>query len=265
MKTTINYKTGNKILLSILQEFFDQTMFLIFKALIIVVLLISGNNVMAQFKVSHDIQQIHDNYIKLGDVLVNIEYNMYENDSTNDILESSTAHVYKSENFQLLDFMGYQTWYMKNHTIVVMPTDKKIVLGDPVEQMQSTAFAGISLDTLLQIYKVTQKEIRGQIVYSLAIPEKANTPYKSMDIYAGDNGLYEKIILNCRFPLSYFGVCSECAESFPRLEIMFNYQEKGFVMPDSESLLAAITKEDNSYSLKGKYSNYQLVNVKYKN
>ncbi len=238
---------------------------IIIKTMAICILLLFADISVAQFTVAHDIQKIHDNYINLGDVLVNIDYNMYANDSTNEILESSTANVYKNNDFQLLEFMGYQTWYTKEHTVVIMPSDKKVVLGDPVDQIQSTAFAGISLDTLIQIYNVTQREINGQIVYSLKIPESANTPYSNMRIYSGDNGLYEKIVLDCRFPLSYFGVCSDCEDSFPRLEILFEYQDKGFVMPDSKSVLASINNENNEYSLRGKYSDYQLVNVKYKN
>lgn len=231
----------------------------------VTLLLFISLQIQAQYTVKHDIQQIHDNYLQLGNVMVNIDYNMYASDSISDILETKRATVYKNKNYQVLDFMGHQTWYMQNHTIIIMPSDKKIVLGDPVSQMNSTSLAGISLDTLLQTYQVTQKNINGQIVYHFVIPESTNTPYSTMDIIAGDNGLFDKIILHSRFLLSYYGKCSECEDNFPRLEIIFDYVYNGFIMPDEKPLLAAIKKEDNQYFLSGKYSNYRLVNLKYKN
>ena len=231
----------------------------------VIILFFCAFQIQAQHTVKHDMQQIHDNYLQLGNVMVNIDYNMYASDSASNILETKRARVYKNDDYQVLDFMGSQTWYLQDQTIVIMQSDKKIVLGEPISQIHSTSLAGISLDTLLQVYQVIQREVGGKIIYHLEIPDYTYTPYSSMDIIAGDNGLYEKIILHSQFPLSYYGKCSECEDSFPRIEITFNYVDKGFIMPDSEPLLACITTENNQFSLSGKYINYRLVNLKYKN
>lgn len=236
-----------------------------FKKVLFIMLLLTGIQVQAQFTVKYELQQIHNNYLHMGNIMLSINYDMFASDVETTILETHKAMVYKNDNSQLLDFMGVQTWYTQDYTIIIMPDEKKIVLGGPVAQLNSTSFAGINLDSLFVLYNLTQKIVNEQVIYQLAIPPQSNTPYQSMDIVVGDNGLYQKIILHSRYPLSYYQKCNECEDSFPRVEITFNYIEKDFNMPDINPILASIVKENNQYYLRGQYSNYRLVNVQYNN
>ncbi len=239
--------------------FFSRSM------LMALILICISSQLRSQFTLKHDIQQVHDKYLHLNNAMINVDYNMYANDTTTEILESKGATVYKNKDFQVQEFMGNQTWYLNNHTIVIMPSDKKVVLSDPVLDLSSSVLAGLSLDSILVAYKAVRREENGKAVFHLDFPENINTPYSTMDITVGDNGLYDKIVLQCRLPLSYFGICSECENSYPRLELIFSYKTTGFIMPDVNPLLASIQKENNQYSLVGEYRNYRLVNLKYKN
>lgn len=232
--------------------------------LIIALLSLIVQNIKAQSDISLELAKIRENFLKSEQIMVQMDYNLYDGENDGKLLESSPAIVYKNNEYQVLEFMGNQSWYLKDETIVVSANDKKVILGNPV----NTGIAGIStlqLDTLLTLYQAKKIQTKNGYYYKINIPDNYNSPYRSMDIYPSKNGLYKKLVLYSKLPLSYYGICSECNDKFPRLEIEFKYKKNGFIMPDKNTILSLIKNKDNNYTLTGKYSNYQLVNLKYNN
>jgi hypothetical protein len=219
----------------------------------------------AQMQIGYEFQQIRDNLLKNDHLSILINYDMFANDTSQIILETQQARFYKEGQIQMVDFMGANTWYTPDETISIIKDEKKVVLADAVKGLENLNLPGVTLDsimTLFDIKRITDAKT-SYITYQIEIPKSITGPYRRIDVEVNKDHYYEKITMWCRYPLSYYGKCSECDQDMPRVELSFVYNTNNQSHPELKQFLSCLEKSEQGYYLTGLYKQYEIVNLKH--
>jgi len=233
--------------------------------LLIILMFFVSTGTFAQIQIGYEFQQIRDNLLKNDHLSILINYDMFANDTSQIILETQQARFYKEGQIQMVDFMGANTWYTPDETISIIKDEKKVVLADAVTGFESMFLPGITLDSIMALFDIQRKTDAktSNIIYQIHIPVNIAGPYKRIDVEVNKNHFYEKITMWCRFPLSYYGKCSECDQDLPRVELSFVYNTNTQSNSELKQFLSCLGKSEQGYYLTGPYKQYEIVNLKH--
>ncbi|MFK5854485.1 MAG: hypothetical protein QM503_00040 [Bacteroidota bacterium] len=238
---------------------------MIYRIQLIVIVFFITSTVFAQSQIKMELQQIRNNFIKKDQLSMVVNYDMYANDTSQVIIESQQTKIHRQGNNQIVDFMGTPTCYTDEYTISIYKSEKKVVLGDAIVGFENMILPDITLDSLVNIFDIDKvvSETPPAITYHIQIPNTIISPYRAIEIKVNDDNLYEKIILRCRYPLNYYGKCSDCENDIPRVELTFDYSvNQNELLSELNELLSCIEENDNQYYLSGVYSQYKIINLK---
>lgn len=239
------------------------------KLVIYILTLVSfvAGNLFAQ-NAKEDIIKINQAYAdKNSHLSMEVSYNLYNNYASKQIAETKKSMVKKQGDFHHVTMDGIETIMTKNFVIVVDPSEKIILLGNPVKADEKLMMVNLEKITE-QCSSVDYIEVSANSGgYKLSFKKEVNSNFEMVDvIYNKQSYMPEKMVLYYRNAMPLNPEDPNSKKDKVRLEIVFDkvdHHPKLDKAVFNESYY--ITKVKGKEEPTEKYKGYKILNQKVAN